>query len=348
MSNNIAAAGVNPWFYDYLDHIANLELKNKPAQQGGTQLRYGVAREQQGGTPICGQISQALVPRLHLGTVIVVTGTGNPVWLPHGETDGPSGAAVLARMFAALGVRTCVLSEAQFLPGIQASIQAGGTPLLAENSWRQRSNAAWCLPFPAGNAAAGPFVQQLLQQLPDLSGAFFVEKPGPNLKGVFHNSSGKAKDPDWVAHAHVLAQALRQRGVLTVGVGDGGNEIGFGRIREQLESRHPYGRDCGCDCHGGLLDSTMVDFLLPASVSNWGAYAIAAAMALACGRPALLPAWDDVAQSIGAPIAYGAFDGYSGMAVSTVDGVSLGANRAVYRLMEEVVELDRQGREVGL
>src|SRR3546814_5425580 len=106
---------------------------------------------------------------------MLVTGTGTPVWLPHVEPYGPSGAAVLARMFAALGVRTCVLSEQQFLPGVQAAVQAGGTPLLAEDSWRQRSNAARCLPFPTGKAAAGPFVQKLLQQLPDLAAAFFVE-----------------------------------------------------------------------------------------------------------------------------------------------------------------------------
>jgi len=344
MSTDHAQRDVNPWFYDYLDRIANLELKNKPAQQGGTQLRYSVAREQQGAAPICGQIAQALLPRLGQGTVVLVTGTGNPLWLPHGETDGPSGTAVLARAFAALGMRSCVLSEERFLPGVQASVQAGGTPLLLEDAWRQRANAAWCLPFPTGAAAAGPFVQDLLQRLPDLSAAFFIEKPGPNLKGVFHNSSGKAKDSDWVAHAHVLADALRQRGVLTVGVGDGGNEIGFGRIRAQLEDCHPHGRDCGCDCHGGLLDSTMVDFLLPASVSNWGAYAIVAAVALASGRHALLPPWNDVARSIAAPIAHGAFDGYSGMAVDTVDGTSLGANRAIYRLMREVLELEREGR----
>ncbi|MBN9430519.1 MAG: hypothetical protein J0H09_28840 [Burkholderiales bacterium] len=45
------------WYYDYLDQIANLELKNNPAQQGGTALRYRVAREQQGTAPICGQIA---------------------------------------------------------------------------------------------------------------------------------------------------------------------------------------------------------------------------------------------------------------------------------------------------
>lgn len=332
------------WFFDYLDRIANLELKNKPAQQGGTELRYRVARERQGGGPICGSIAGAVLPRLKGGSVILVTGTGNPVWLPHGETDGPSGVAVLARLFAAFGTRSCILSEARFLPGIAASVRAAGTPLLEEAPWQQRNNAALALEFPTGEQAADAFIDRLLGWVPDLRAAFFVEKPGPNAKGVFHNSSGKPKDPDWVAHAHRLADALRARGVLTVAVGDGGNEIGFGSIRDHLVDRHPHGRDCGCPCHGGLIDATAVDLLLPAAVSNWGCYAIAAAIALQDGRGELPMDWSEVRHSIGAPLAAGAFDGYSGLSVETVDGTSLAANESIYRLMLEVLRLAAEGR----
>jgi hypothetical protein len=342
MNSAASHATVNPWYFEYLDRIANLELKNKPAQQGGTALRYQVAREQQGGTSICEQIARAILPVRAGSTIILVTGTGNPTWLPQGETDGPSGVAVLARVLAALGIRTCVLSEERFLPGIAASVQAGGTPLLSEDSWRQRTNAAIALPFPTGALAAGPFIQDLLDRLPDVAAGFFIEKPGPNAKGVFHNSSGKPKDSDWVAHAHLLANALSTRGALTIGVGDGGNEIGFGRIREQLVAVHPYGRDCGCPCHGGLLDATAVDLLLPASVSNWGGYAIAGAIALASGRLDALPDWTEVRRSIAAPLQHGAFDGYSGLAVDTVDGTSRAANEAIYKLMGEVLRLAGQ------
>lgn len=333
---------LSPWYYEYLDSIANLEFKNKVAQQGGTALRYRVARERQGSSALCGQIAEALLPRLKGSTVLLVTGTGNPEWLPHGETDGPSGIAVLARVLAGLGVRSCVLSEERFLPGIAASVQAAGTPLLAEEFWGLRNNAACVLPFPTGAEASQAFVDQLLDRMPRISAAFFVEKPGPNVRGAFHNSSGKPKDPDWLAHAHLLVEPLRARGALTVGVGDGGNEIGFGRIREHLADLHLHGRDCGCPCHGGLLDATEVDFLLPAAVSNWGAYSIAAALALASRHFMALPEWEQVQGSVAAPIAHGAVDGYSGLAVPTVDGTSLAANQAIYALVLEVL---RQARE---
>src|SRR5690606_18364129 len=108
-----------------------------------------------------------------------VTGTGNPEWLPHGETDGPSGVAVLARCLGALGVRTCILSEARFLPGVRASVQAAGVPLLQEAAWLKRTNAALCLEFPMGADAAMPFIDDLMARLPKVSAAFFIEKPGP-------------------------------------------------------------------------------------------------------------------------------------------------------------------------
>ncbi len=330
------------WYFESLDRIANLEFKSKPAALGGTDLRYRVARQVQGDAAICGRIATALLPRLPESTVVLVTGTGNPVWLPHGETDGPSGVAVLARVLAFMGVRTCILSEGRFLPGVAASVQAAGVPLLEESAWRQRTNAALALEFPTGPEAGRNFVDALLPRLPNVAGIFFIEKPGPNGKGVFHNSSGKPKASDWVAHAHLLAGAARERLVVTAAVGDGGNEIGFGRIREALADLHPYGRDCGCPCHGGLIDNTDVDFLLPAAVSNWGSYAIAAALCIGSGRFDLMPTWDEVERSIAAPIEHGAFDGYSGLAIPTVDGTSTAANRGVYQLMLEVLRMADQ------
>lgn len=329
----------NQWYFESLDRIANLEFKSKPAALGGTDLRYRIGRQLQRDEPICGQMAAALLPRLPESTVVLVTGTGNPVWLPHGETDGPSGVAVLARVLACMGVRTCVLSEGRFLPGIAASVQAAGVPLLDETGWRQRKNAALALEFPVGPEAGDRFVGELLPRLPNLSGVFFIEKPGPNAKGVFHNSSGKPKASDWIAHAQLLAMAARERQVFTGAVGDGGNEIGFGRIRDGLVEVHPHGKDCGCPCQGGLIDNTNVDFLLPAAVSNWGAYAIASALCIAGGRFGSMPGWAEVESSIAAPIAHGAFDGYSGLAVPTVDGTSTAANQGVYSLMLETVRM---------
>ena len=84
---------------------------------------------------------------------------------------------------------------------------------------------------------------------------------------------------------------------------------------------------------------------MPASVSNWGGYAIAGAIAIELGRFNLLPTWSEVAQTIIAPTAAGAFDGYSGQPTATADGTSLEANQAIYALMLEALRMAQESRQ---
>jgi hypothetical protein len=327
-------------FYEYLDHLASTELKARSTLQGSTRLRYEAARRKQGDVPLSRLAAERIVRALKPGAVVLLTtGTGNAVWLPRGETDGPSGLAVLARLFSGLGHRVCLLSEQHYLPGIVASIEAAGVPTLERASWDQRSFGLLPVEFPVGRAAAEAFVDTFLDAMPHTAVALFLEKPGPNVQGVFHNSTGKPKPPESLGHLNWLAERCRTRGIVTGAVGDGGNEIGFGLIRRELAAEHPYAKECGCPCGHGIIDATVVDFLFPAAVSNWGGYAIAVAIAMGLGASDLLPDLCEVEQTIRAPLSHGAFDGYSGLRVPTVDGTSLPANRAVYQLMLEVMRL---------
>jgi len=327
-------------FYEYLDHLASTELKAHSVLQGATRIRYDAAHRKQGGLALSRISAERILQALRPGAAVLLsTGTGNSVWLPRGETDGPSGIAVLARLFTSLQHRVCVLAEKHYLPGIVAAVEAAGVPALEESNWRQRPFGMLAVEFPLGRAAAESFVDPFLDRTPEAALALFVEKPGPNVKGVFHNSSGKPKPPESLGHLNWLAERCRARGIATGAVGDGGNEIGFGLVQPELTAAHPYGKECGCPCGHGIIDATTVDFLFPAAVSNWGGYAIAAAVAMSLKMSDLLPGLSEVEETIRAPLAHGAFDGYSGMSVPTVDGTSLEANKAVYQLMLEVTRL---------
>jgi hypothetical protein len=339
-SSRVRSRDIPQAFYEYLDHLASTELKARSELQGSTRVRYQAARRKQGGVPLSGIAAERILGALGPEAVVLLTtGTGNSIWLPRGETDGPSGLAVLARLFSGLGHRVCLLAEKHYLPGIVASIEAAGVPTLERASWEQRSFGLLAVEFPLGRTAAEAFVDPFLDAMPHSALALFLEKPGPNVKGVFHNSTGKPKPPESLGHLNWLAERCRARGIVTGAVGDGGNEIGFGLIRRELGAEHPYVQECGCPCGHGIVDATMVDFLFPAAVSNWGGYAIAAAVAMSVGATDLLPDPGEVEQSIRAPLAHGAFDGYSGLRVPTVDGTSLCANAAIYRLMLEVMRL---------
>ncbi len=97
----------------------------------------------------------------------------------------------------------------------------------------------------------------------------FIEKVGPNIKGIYHSIMGTPRTPDMIASAYHLADYAKANGIPTVGVGDGGNEIGCGVIKEAVREIQPFGEDCGCPCHGGVGTVTECDVLVYAAVSNW-------------------------------------------------------------------------------
>ena len=64
--------------------------------------------------------------------------------------------------------------------------------------------------------------------------------------------------------------ALSCPAIGTIGIGDGGNEIGMGKVRDLVRKHIPHGEEIAC-CVGA-------DQLITAGVSNWGGYALATAL----------------------------------------------------------------------
>lgn len=101
-------------------------------------------------------------------------------------------------------------------------------------------------------------------------------------------------------------------GVVTIGIGDGGNEIGMGSIaHETILKNIPRGDLVHC--------RTPVDHLIVAGVSNWGAYAIAAGLKchLQCFDPGRELARLETMVAAGPLV-----DGVTGRCEATVDGLS--------------------------
>jgi hypothetical protein len=99
----------------------------------------------------------------------------------------------------------------------------------------------------------------------------------------------------------------------TIAVGDGGNELGMGSLRKSLQDRIEHGPLIFC--------ATPADFAIAVGVSNWGAYALAAAVSLLAERP-LLPSLEKEREVLEAMLAAGAVDGRTKTPSLSVDGVS--------------------------
>jgi hypothetical protein len=95
---------------------------------------------------------------------------------------------------------------------------------------------------------------------------------------------------------------------LTIGIGDGGNEIGMGNYHEALQAT------------GRIIPSCVTaDHCIVATVSNWGAYGLMAALAMLTGKP-MLPDAEQVDEYLHEIVRMGATDGILGPGHYSTDG----------------------------
>jgi hypothetical protein len=285
------------------------------------------------GEPLCAAAARRLEAALYPGAaVLLLTGAGAPPSVPWGETDGPLGAAVLARgLVLAFGARPLVVAEARFRGPIMATLDAlaDGAP---DSAWRRAVRYA---PFPARRDSAERAAAALWSRLRPVA-VISIERLGPNSRGVTHNAMGEDVT---AAHAGVesLLTLARRRGVLTIGVGDRGNELGFGSIMTRHSRIASLARPCVCPCNSNIACTVPAEVVVVASVSNWGAYAIVAGLAIRLGDARLLHHPKDETRMLKACVLAGARDGLSGQRRLTVDALPLRMQRAVVALLRGAV-----------
>jgi hypothetical protein len=262
------------------------------------------------------RLRQALAPGANF---LVTCGWLMPGFYPYGETDGPIGAATLGRTLTlGLGARMLVATEAEMVPIVAAACRAAGLNVMSEAELAAaprppHPNNAHCLilPFPIGEAEGRAETQRIFERYAPKA-VVAIEKNGPNALGRYCMVAGD-DNSDCVIKAGLLFEAAAARGVLTIGIGDRGNEIGFGAIAEVPRRLLPHGQ--------AATDTTVVDVLVTAAVSNWGASGIAAALAALMGRPELLHDPATEARMLAATVAVGGIDGFSCRPIAVTDGM---------------------------
>lgn len=299
----------------------------------------------------CLRAARLLAGRLRPGDwVILCTGYILPGFAPSGETDGPLGAAALARALSiGLGARPLILVEESLVEMQRVVCRAAGLNALSVEALGQadvsRNRAVAVGTFSLDPAEAHEEARRLIDGLGP-KGVVAIEKNGPNEKGVYHMVSG-TDGSGLVAKTGILFDEARRRGVLTIGIGDRGNEIGFGMIRETVRSLLPFGAVCRCPCGAGVADATVTDVLVTATVSNWGAYGVAACLALLLGQDNLIHDAGTEERMLAACIGAGGYDGMNCQPVPMVDGMPLETHQSLVTLLREIVRA-RAAREPTL
>jgi uncharacterized protein YcsI (UPF0317 family) len=278
--------------------------------------------------------SIAATPQAAVG---VVTGffipQANP---PTGETDGPLGALFLARALTPLGIRVVLLTEGFCTPALAAGIGMAGLrktvpvvtlppahefeTLSPQIYWETIAERTGSLTHLIALERVGPShtTQTLKAQSPE-----FLERFNRDVSVEHHDRCHTMRGLDiteQMSPAHLLfeADARKAANVVTIGIGDGGNEIGMGKIRWETIARNIP--------RGDLVASRVAtDYLIVCGVSNWAAYGLAAGVRLLRGV-----APDDElfspqreAELLECMVRHGPLvDGVSGEETATVDGLS--------------------------
>ena len=290
----------------------------------------------------------------HGTTVCVVTGFRIPdATPPAAETDGPHGALALARALMALGMRVSLATDAYAMPLLRAGLNAwrleevsllecpfDGDP--RDESARGSNLAADC-------ARTDAWIDSILsRETRDWSHLVAIERVGPSHtvesllaqprsgsppvadferlvppvdRDVSHNMRG-ARVQAHAAKLHRLFEAVAREkpSITTIGIGDGGNEVGMGSFAwETLVEALDEG------VGGRIACRVATNHSIVAGVSNWGGYALALATLALAGRAELARDWT-IAQDaalVETLVDHGAVDGVTLRREASVDGLSL-------------------------
>ncbi|GAA2436842.1 DUF4392 domain-containing protein [Mycolicibacterium llatzerense] len=233
---------------------------------------------------------------------------------PTAETDGPLGAVMLARAVELLGGIATIVTDEPCQRVVQAAAVAA-----------RLSGQVMASPLGADYGNWEARLQTSCDRRP--THVIAIERVGPSYRGTKLNMRGQNID----AFTAPLERILQLWNTYSIGIGDGGNEIGMGCIeRDTIAAVVPRGADIAC--------SVATNALIVGGTSNWGAYALTAAMRLLGEHQVdevLEIEWSH--RILNAIMRAGGADGVTLQRQATVDGLSLDEYCLVLRKIQALV-----------
>lgn len=222
------------------------------------------------------------------------------------ETDGPGGAVILGRAFLQQGADTEIWTDHLCADAIKACAEA--------------------VDFPSKRVKVFEKFDYLDLFCPEA--VIFTERLGRAADGRYYNM--KSEDVSaWTPSLDWLSVLSSRKSIFTVGIGDGGNEVGMGNFISEICEIRPDYRKC--------LSVIRTDVAIPVDVSNWGCYALSSALSYIWGKWRG-PCKGEELLILEALVGKKAVDGISKKSELTVDGFQIDVQEAVISELYKIWE----------
>lgn len=317
-----------------LDNLMNLD----PRGYGVCRILYKAAREYTK-KPLTINAAEKLMDTLKEGDLVyIMTGF---VLRPFkkAEMDGIVSTMLLARaLVKGFGVKPVIICSENNMKAVENLAYAVGLHFhdTIEGLDEYPLSVA-AVPFTKNADEAPQMAEKIIAKgLP--SAVISIECPGANRKGVYHNAVG-LEVTELEAKQDVLFNKLKAKGVLNIAIGDLGNEIGMGTIKEHLEEYVPYAAEgtCSCGCNGGIIAETAADNIITATVSDWGCYGLIAALAYLKKDMNIMHTKKMEEEAMVTASRSGMIDMYGDL-IPAIDGFGLEINCSIVNLMRECID----------
>ena len=272
-------------------------LATDPNNRGVRELAI-TASKRQGGCLI-GDLSEEILSRGQKGICITtgfyIADAGMP------ETDGPGAAYVMASFLSSLSCKVYILVDDSL-----------------SSIFRSLFHLVRCVNVITLSEIKDDRLNKICSVIVS------IEKAGRNKFGVYHNMMG-LDISKYTSPIDIYMEKAMEKGILTIGIGDGGNEIGMGLVHDIVRKRVKYGAVCNCPCKGGIASISRTNALLVSGVSNWAGYLLTLGIMYLSGRLRrdLTPFKKKVLEGYRKMYTLGFVDGITGKPSISEDGVSL-------------------------
>uniref|UniRef100_A0A7S3HHU9 D-glutamate cyclase-like C-terminal domain-containing protein n=1 Tax=Spumella elongata TaxID=89044 RepID=A0A7S3HHU9_9STRA len=319
-----------------------------------------------------GELYNAACEMITAKRVAVITGF--PCMLTHSpptETDGPLGALSIAKTLLMLGKDVVIITD-ECNEEVLLSCAAAATAHSSMLPQGLRKGTLTLESFPASTIFNAADESRLLKLRALVDLVVAIERAGPCKDGRYLTMRGYdmshlvaplelllmppdlLEGSDSLSKGPVSASKVGSTLPRSIGIGDGGNEVGMGRVYHRV-------------VHSSITNAAEIacvvptDHLLVSSVSNWGGYALSAATAalallnnvnrtlpaqsaesgysveeLRAHIDACLPSDAEETHKCERIVAAGARDGVTGQLALYVDGMPLSESLSILRRLRNV------------